>query len=152
MSKKCDSYCTRKRTKYLDPTTVAYITGKYPDNNGAVEYEVGYCSGTKNQENCSCDGDRTRCDFYPEVREKAKQKEFATRDWIQVSFNNDGTYNESYINAPIIDRRGKEPSVIGFIKAVDSEKVTGIVWSKNIHKELSSDGKVFFFEIPLAES
>lgn len=72
MSKKCDSYCTRKRTKYLDPATVAYITGKYPDNNGAVEYEVGYCSGTKNQENCSCDGDRTRCDFYPEVREKAK--------------------------------------------------------------------------------
>lgn len=144
---KCDCYHTRTKTTYLDPASIAHITGKWPKNNGVIEKEVGECWGTKEREECSCGGDRTRCDFYPEVREKAKLSKFAARDWIQVSFNNDGTYNDSCINAPIIDRRGEEPSVIGFISAVDNEKVTGIVWSKNIHKELSSDGKVFSFEI-----
>lgn len=71
---KCDAYHTRKRTRYLDPATVAYITGKYPENNGAVEEEVGECWGTKECDQCSCGGDRTRCDFYPEVREQTKRK------------------------------------------------------------------------------
>jgi hypothetical protein len=68
VTKKCNSYHTRKRTRYLDPATVAYITGKYPENNGAVKEEYGCCFGTKEQEECHCGGDRTRCDFYPEVR------------------------------------------------------------------------------------
>lgn len=32
------------------------------------------CNGTKERDECSCGGDRTKCDFYPEVREKAKQE------------------------------------------------------------------------------
>lgn len=34
---------------------------------------VSLCLGTKEQDQCSCGGDRTKCDFYPEVREKAKK-------------------------------------------------------------------------------
>lgn len=34
--------------------------------------DVGVCLGTKEVDECSCGGDRTRCNFYPHVREKAK--------------------------------------------------------------------------------
>jgi hypothetical protein len=33
------------------------------------------CNGTRERDECSCGGDRTKCDFYPEVREKAKKEE-----------------------------------------------------------------------------
>ena len=32
------------------------------------------CNGTKERDLCSCFGDRTRCDFYPEVRKKATEE------------------------------------------------------------------------------
>lgn len=69
---KCDAYHIHKRTRYLDPATIAHLTGKCPKNNGAYEEEYGVCWGTREQDVCSCGGDRTLCDFYPEVREKAK--------------------------------------------------------------------------------
>ena len=41
----------------------------------AFGYEtVGICYGTKECERCSCKGNRLECDFYPEVREKAKKE------------------------------------------------------------------------------
>lgn len=30
-----------------------------------------YCSGTKERETCSCGGNKIKCDFYPQVKEKA---------------------------------------------------------------------------------
>lgn len=30
------------------------------------------CIGTREQDACSCGGDQMKCDFYPEIREKAK--------------------------------------------------------------------------------
>ena len=33
---------------------------------------VGVCNGTKEQEECSCGGDKSKCDFYSYVREEAK--------------------------------------------------------------------------------
>ena len=32
------------------------------------------CLGTKECDECSCGGDRAKCDFYPQVREKAKNE------------------------------------------------------------------------------
>ena len=32
----------------------------------------GICWGTKDCDPCSCGGDESRCDFYPEVREQTK--------------------------------------------------------------------------------
>lgn len=45
---------------------------KYVDGQG---YEnLGFCYGTKECERCFCKGNRLECDFYPEVREKAKEE------------------------------------------------------------------------------
>lgn len=35
---------------------------------------VSRCNGTKERDECSCGGDRAKCNFYPEVREKAKKE------------------------------------------------------------------------------
>lgn len=35
---------------------------------------VSLCFGTRERDECSCGGDRTKCDFYPDVREKAKKE------------------------------------------------------------------------------
>ena len=58
--KKCDYYRTREKFIY-SPFDTTYST------------TVGVCFGTKECEECSCGGDRTKCNFYPEVREKAKK-------------------------------------------------------------------------------
>lgn len=34
------------------------------------------CNGTRERDECNCGGDQTKCDFYPEVREKAKKEKF----------------------------------------------------------------------------
>ena len=47
-------------------------TGHYA---GSVNVKYEYCSGTKEQDECSCGGDCAKCDFYPEVREKADKEE-----------------------------------------------------------------------------
>lgn len=46
---------------------------RYSEDGRPYGTMVGYnyCSGTKECDACSCSGDRTKCDFYPEVREKA---------------------------------------------------------------------------------
>lgn len=61
---KCDCYYAQKKIRYTyDP-----VTGQPIKHN----IDVGVCYGTKEREECDCGGDRTKCDFYPEVREKAK--------------------------------------------------------------------------------
>ena len=39
-----------------------------------VNYNRPECWGTKEVDECYCGGDETKCDFYPEVREKAKKE------------------------------------------------------------------------------
>lgn len=63
MEKKCNSYETIERLCYTPFCTNAYYK------------TVGICNGTRERDECSCDGDRTKCDFYPDVREKAIQEE-----------------------------------------------------------------------------
>ena len=42
---------------------------------------IGVCWGTKEVEKCNCGGNRLKCDFYPEFREKAK-KDISIQDAI----------------------------------------------------------------------
>ena len=56
-------------------------TGNYV---GSVDVKYEYCDGTREQDECSCGGGRTKCDFYPEIREKAV-KEQKTVSGIPVS-------------------------------------------------------------------
>lgn len=64
--KKCDSYHLQPKTRY----TYHPLTGRCITN----DIEVGVCWGTKERDECVCGGDRTKCDFYPWVREKAKDE------------------------------------------------------------------------------
>lgn len=62
----------------------------------------GRCNGTKEQDICSCHGDRTLCDFYPEVREKAI-KTFEAEDTTQILkdfgvLDKEGKLSEVYRN------------------------------------------------------
>ena len=58
----CDCYGRRlERTYARNPKT------------GGIGFNVfvGICNGTKEQEPCSCGGNREKCDFYPEYRKKS---------------------------------------------------------------------------------
>lgn len=53
---------------------------------------IGICNGTKERDECSCKGNRAKCDFYSEARKKARaeiKKEIEKyelefyRDWIK---------------------------------------------------------------------
>lgn len=73
MMKKCDCYHTQKKLRY----TYNPITGSPIPH----DIEVGVCWGTKECDECDCNGDRINCSFYPHVREKAK-KEITIQDAI----------------------------------------------------------------------
>ena len=66
MEKNCDCYRVESKKKYVHHP----ITGQPIVRN----VTVGVCWGTKEIDECNCDGNRTKCDFYPEVREKAKKE------------------------------------------------------------------------------
>ena len=58
---KCSSYHIKR-----------YIRGWKDSNTPIYEREVGVCWGTKECEECSCEGDKAKCDFYPELRLEAQ--------------------------------------------------------------------------------
>ena len=73
---KCTCYCTGGRILY--------------DHMGFKTYaeSYGYCNGTKEREECSCGGDLTKCEFYPEVRERAlKEQKPKFGEWISIDDN-----------------------------------------------------------------
>lgn len=65
---KCDCYDTKVKREYAYSIT----GGEYI---AAHDYYVGICNGTREQDECSCGGDRTKCTFYPEVRKIPIQHE-----------------------------------------------------------------------------
>ena len=65
MKYKCNCYHEKCKKMY----TYHPVTGRpWPH-----EINVGVCWGTKEMDECSCGGDEMKCDFYPEVRAKAKK-------------------------------------------------------------------------------
>lgn len=62
MKNKCNCYRTIERLCYTPFFTQSYYK------------TVGICNGTKERDECSCGGDRTKCDFYPEVRKRARRE------------------------------------------------------------------------------
>lgn len=51
---------------YDEQTKIIGWLGPYE----VIRKTVCVCNGTREQDVCSCGGDRTKCDFYPEVRQK----------------------------------------------------------------------------------
>jgi hypothetical protein len=63
---KCDCYHTQEKLQRLYHP----FTGEpHP-----INITVGVCYGTKECDECTCGGDRSKCNFYPEIREKAKKE------------------------------------------------------------------------------
>lgn len=61
-----------KNYELYDRYTFTYDT--YTGARIPHKVTVGVCLGTKEQDECSCEGNRCNCDFYTDVREKAKQQ------------------------------------------------------------------------------
>lgn len=72
-------------------TRTDIFTGKTGFGAYKKEIKVGECWGTKEREECSCGGDTSKCDFYPEKRGESKQTP-ANPKIIAVDF--DGTLCE----------------------------------------------------------
>lgn len=71
MIKKCECYHTKATFKpYSRDTFYADV--------------VGVCWGTKERDECSCGGDRAKCDFYPEYREQSKTEKRVAREILSL--------------------------------------------------------------------
>lgn len=81
MKQICD--CYHEQEKF-----VGWLNSSEP-----IQITVGVCYGTKHCEECNCNGDTTKCDFYPEKRtqppkvreqtdvERIKLLEKSNRNW-----------------------------------------------------------------------
>lgn len=79
MENKCNCYVEERHlTHYTVPRNPNYKT-------------VSRCYGTKEREECSCGGDETKCNFYPEKRAAAQARK-ATED---LDKNKKYTYEET---------------------------------------------------------
>lgn len=47
----------------------------------------GVCLGTKEQDRCSCGGDESKCNFYPEKRKAAEKKMNTAEMWLKAQEN-----------------------------------------------------------------
>lgn len=70
--KKCDCY-------HIEEEIIGWHTPVDPKIK-----MISKCWGTKEREKCSCGGDRTKCDFYPEVRKKAYKEDNMLIDTIET--------------------------------------------------------------------
>ena len=61
MANKCTCYRKGERFEY-DTVIMKGVMKSYY-----------YCVGTKERDQCNCDGYMTQCDFYPEVRAKGRE-------------------------------------------------------------------------------
>ena len=67
---------------------------------------IGICNGTKEKDECRCGGDPAKCDFYPEVREKARRQTQEYRDKKELEFYR--TWIEEHQLKNLVERAFKE--------------------------------------------
>ena len=54
------------------------------ETNPRLRHLYGVCIGTKECDRCSCDGDESKCDFYPEKRKAAEKKMNTAEMWLKA--------------------------------------------------------------------
>ena len=52
--------------------------------NSSYWHEYGVCLGTKEQDRCSCGGDESKCNFYPEKRKAAEKMLNTAQMWLKA--------------------------------------------------------------------
>lgn len=64
--------------------------------NGYVKERIPICYGTKEREQCICNGDPERCDFYSDIRAKAQNNKInsinfyspkTAKEWLELANN-----------------------------------------------------------------
>ena len=71
--KQCNCYRTRTERRYFSDYDKGYAAAQgklLPDYEDICE---GICLGTKEADYCNCDGDRSKCNFYENVRQEARR-------------------------------------------------------------------------------
>lgn len=122
---KCDCYC-------VDEQIIGWHTPVDPKTK-----TVSRCNGTKERDVCSCGGDRTKCDFYPDVRQRSlKEQEPKFGEWIGVK---DGLPEE---NTDVLVYRGSLISVYTYIGHNEWEDDYGY-WSRT-----DDDGITHWMPLP----
>ena len=77
----------KKCSSYHDAHKNIFTYDKFTGNcDGCYSVPVGVCWGTKECEECHCGGDKSKCDFYPEVRENAKTDDAITVETYEAMF------------------------------------------------------------------
>ena len=72
---RCHCYRVRTERRYFSDYDKGYAAAQgklLPDYEDICE---GICLGTKEVDYCNCDGDRSKCDFYENVRYKARAED-----------------------------------------------------------------------------
>lgn len=100
MKSNCDCYHTQRKLIY----------GYYP-------LDVGICWGTKEMEECNCGGNRTKCDFYPKVREKERGKN--QEDGLIV------TYDVCASDTPTLCVGRKDGNQVKIINTIQGDQAVG---------------------------
>lgn len=52
----------------------------YKEGVGINHQKIPYCSGTKELDCCSCGGDKSKCDFYENIRKEGTMQEKGTKN------------------------------------------------------------------------
>lgn len=65
----CACYRVKIVQRHLGDYEQGVYFGRYGVKKNYVEEEKSYCIGTRECDICSCSGDRSKCDFYENVRE-----------------------------------------------------------------------------------
>ena len=79
MESKCSCYVTIKATDYFKEKYVCY--------------------GTKECEECSCGGDKSKCDFYDYIRKQADQEKLSTKINDSIKFLENNGYVVHKVNS-----------------------------------------------------
>lgn len=62
---------------------------------------------------------------------------------------NDGNYTDECLKIPIVDRRGNQEKVVGFVSSVSKDSVTGIIYDGCVQKEILENGLIGSVEISI---
>lgn len=67
---KCTCYQERTITRKPTDFELGFEFAKSGKFKDTITETIGYCYGTREQERCTCKGNKARCDFYPDVRKE----------------------------------------------------------------------------------
>ena len=84
--KKCDCYCVEEQ-----------IVG-WTNSGKPKVILVSRCNGTRERDECSCDGDRAKCNFYHSVREKAFKETDEVISGIPIGYGDLADWYISSVN------------------------------------------------------